>query len=113
MEKMLFNDISGAEVGQCVYTTMLNEEGKIIDDLIIFRVEENKYWLSTLYIDQMQSWFNEHSDSFDVEYEAITEVTTMYAVQGPNSRDILNIIVDENRDDEKFIRLVGRKMYKV
>src|SRR5690625_6073705 len=90
MEKMLFNDISGAEVGQCVYTTMLNEEGKIIDDLIIFRVEENKYWLSTLYIDQMQSWFNEHSDGFDVEYEDITEVTTMYAVQGDRKSTRLN-----------------------
>src|SRR5690625_6657612 len=35
MDKMFVNDISGADVGQGVYTTMLNEEGKIIDDLII------------------------------------------------------------------------------
>src|SRR5690625_3131646 len=58
----------------------------------------------------MQSWFNEHSDGFDVEYEDITEVTTMYAVQGPKSRDTLNKIVDENLDDVKFTRIVDRKI---
>src|SRR5690625_7200053 len=42
MDKMFVNDISGADVGQGVYTTMLNEEGKIIDDLIIFRVRSEE-----------------------------------------------------------------------
>lgn len=110
MDKMFVNNISGADVGQGVYTTMLNEEGKIIDDLIIFRVEENTYWLSTLYIDQMLSWFDTHSDGFDVTFEDITEVTTMYAVQGPNSRKVLNEILNENIDDVKFTRIVDRKI---
>lgn len=110
MDKMFVNNISGADVGQGVYTTMLNEKGEITDDLIIFRVEEDTYWLSTLYIEQMISWFDTHSDGFDVEYKDITEVTTMYAIQGPNSRKVLNEILDENIDDLKFTRIVDRNI---
>lgn len=110
MDKMFVNNIGGAEVGKGVYTTMLNEEGKIIDDLIIFRIEENKYWLSTLYIEQMLEWFNKHSEGFDVSFKDITEETTMYAIQGPNSRDMLNEFLDEDINDLKFTRIVDRNI---
>jgi aminomethyltransferase len=44
------NPIAKTKVGSARYTTMLNEDGIIIDDVIVFRLEENKYWISTLYI---------------------------------------------------------------
>src|SRR5690625_1100843 len=110
MDKMFVNNLSGADVGKGVYTTMLNEEGKIIDDLIIFRIEENKYWLSTLYIEQMQSWFDQHKEGFDVAYKDITKETTMYAVQGPKSRDLLNTFLDEDINDLAFTRITDRKI---
>lgn len=41
MDKMFVNDISGKAVGQGVYTSELNEDGEMIDDLIVFRMEED------------------------------------------------------------------------
>lgn len=110
MDKMFVNNISGADVGQGVYTTMLNEEGHIIDDVIIFRMEEDMYWISTLYIDAMFKWFDQYSDGFDVEFEDIKDITTMYAVQGPNSRAVLNEILAENINDLKFTRIAENKI---
>ena len=49
LEYMFPNDIAALEVGRNRYTTMLNEKGQIIDDVVIWCMEENKYWVSTLY----------------------------------------------------------------
>ncbi len=110
MDKMFVNDISGADVGQGVYTSMLDEDGHIIDDVIIFRMEEDMYWISTLYIEEMISWFDKYSDDFDVEFEDIKDITTMYAVQGPDSMKVLNKILDKELDDLKFTRLLENKI---
>src|SRR5699024_6457329 len=110
MDKMFVNNLSDAEVGKGVYTTMLNEDGKIIDDLIIFRIKDNKYWLSNLYIEQMQSWFDQHKDGFEVDYKDITKETTMFAVQGPKSKDLLNSFLDEDINDLAFTRILDRKI---
>lgn len=110
MDKIFVNDISGAEVIQGKYTTMLNEKGHIIDDVIIFHMEEDIYWISTLYIDEMLSWFGSHSKGFDVEFSDITDVTTMYAVQGPKSREVLNKILSDDINDLKFARMIENKI---
>ena len=110
MDKMFVNNISGASVGQGKYTSMLNEAGHIIDDVIIFRIEENVYWISTLYIEEMLDWFDDYVNDYDVDFEDITDETTMYAVQGPDSRTVLNKILSENIDDLKFARIMDNKI---
>ncbi|MDN6196165.1 MAG: aminomethyltransferase family protein, partial [Atopostipes suicloacalis] len=113
MDKMFVNDISGKDVGQGVYTSMLNEEGEMIDDLIIFRMEENMYWLSTLYIDQMMEVFNKYSKDYEVNFTDIRDTTVMYAVQGPDSTKTLNKILDQSIDDLKFTRIMSNKIDNV
>lgn len=110
MDKMFVNDISGADVGQGVYTSMLNEEGKMIDDVIIFRMKDNMYWISTLYIEEMLAFFDKFSDGYDVKFTDIKDITVMYAVQGPDSLKTLNKILDDNIDDLKFTRIVSNKI---
>lgn len=110
MDKMFVNNISGKDVGQGVYTSMLNEDGEMIDDLIVFRMEENMYWLSTLYIDQMLEVFNKYSDGYDVEFTDIRDSTVMYAVQGPDSTKTLNKILDEPVDELKFFHIRPAKI---
>lgn len=113
MDKMFVNDISGKEVGQGVYTSMLNEDGEMIDDLIVFRMEEDMYWLSTLYIDQMLEVFNKYSDGYDVEFTDIRDSTVMYAVQGPDSTKTLNKILDKPVDELKFFHIRPGKIEDV
>lgn len=110
LDKMFVANISGSGLGEGVYTTMLNESGTITDDLIVFHMEDNMYWVSTLYIEEMLAWFGKHSDGLDVEFKDIKDVTTMYAVQGPRSADVLNGFLAENIDDLKFSWLVDNKI---
>lgn len=105
LDKIFVNDIKNMKNTHALYTTMLNEEGKIIDDVIIFRLEDDKYLISTLYIDKMIKWFDKFKDGFDVDYKNITDKLTMFAIQGPKSRELVNKIVDKDINNLKFFTI--------
>ncbi|MCD8155552.1 MAG: aminomethyltransferase family protein [Clostridiales bacterium] len=110
LDKIFVAAVSKAKVGEAKYSTMLNEDGIIIDDVIIFHISTEIYWVSTLYIDEMIAWFNAHKAEENVSYEEITKVTTMYAVQGPNSRILLDDILDTNIDNLKYFHIEDNKI---
>ena len=98
------NKISTLKVGRDRYTTMLNEEGEIIDDVVIMRLEEEKYWVSTLYGTKCDDWFYFHSDGYDIDTSEITEDWHMFSVQGPKSKDVLNGISEGGVEELKFFQ---------
>ncbi|NLN98592.1 MAG: aminomethyl transferase family protein [Eubacteriaceae bacterium] len=105
LDKMFVNNIGTSKIGQAVYTTMLNESGIIIDDVIIFRLEDELFWVSTLYIDEMFKWFDNYKSDFDVNLKNITDDWTMYAVQGPKSAAVLNDLLKNKVDDMAFLTI--------
>ena len=68
LDYLFVNSIYKAVVGRTKYTTMLNEDGKIIDDTIVMHMGENHYWVSTLYAPQFIKWADAHRSGFDVSY---------------------------------------------
>lgn len=74
----------------------LNEEGIIIDDVIVFRIQDETFWVSTLFIDELITWFDAHKAGEQVTYREITDITAMYAVQGSDSRKVLNAFSAKN-----------------
>ncbi|MGI5949810.1 aminomethyltransferase family protein [Peptoniphilus sp.] len=110
LDKIFVNSIQGIDVGKAVYSTTLNENGIIIDDVIIFRIEDERYWISTLYIKELIEWLDSHKDGEDVSYEDITSKVTMFAVQGPKSRDLINKLVDKSIEDLKFFHIIDNSV---
>ena len=102
LDYVFVNSIGKTKLKGAKYTTMLNEEAIIIDDVIVFRLEDSLYWVSTLFIDKMIEWFDKHKKDFDVDYKNITPSVAMWAVQGPDSKDVLNKMLGKNLDPMKF-----------
>lgn len=102
LDRMLANPIANIKLGKERYTTMLNEQGEIIDDVVVFRHEENKYWVSSLFVHHMIPWFDAHKGDAQVSYEDVTPKWHMYAVQGPRSRDMVNSLVKDTVEELKF-----------
>lgn len=96
------NKIKTLKVGRDRYTTMLNEQGEIIDDVVIMRMDEGRYWVSTLYATKTDDWWYYHQGDYDVEWSEITDEWQMYAVQGPKSPELMNRILKEPVDDLRF-----------
>lgn len=80
---------------------MLDESGRIIDDVIVMHMDENLYWVSTLYASQLLKWIHSHSEGFDISCSDITKRNDMYAVQGPQSNAFMNVLADAPVDDLK------------
>ena len=106
LDWILVNTIVGLPVGEGRYTTMLDEDGGIIDDLVVFHKAEGLWWLSTLYGPHMVKWFDSHSEGYEVAYEDITQEIDMYAVQGPSSTKVMNDLLADSVDGLKRFQLL-------
>lgn len=104
------NSIGTLKVSRARYTTMLNDNGEIIDDVVIFRMEEARFWVSTLYVYQLMDWMEQHKGDFNVTWENITSNWDMYAVQGPESQKIVNALVKEPVDGQKFFQILDNEI---
>ena len=102
LELLCANPIGNLKIGKERYTTMLDDDGLIIDDVVIFRWEEQKYWISTLFCHRLWAWYDAHKGDLDVNYVQITKQYHMYAVQGPKALELVNGLAKETVDDLKF-----------
>ncbi len=105
LDYMFPNDIASLAVGRDRYTVMLNEDGEIIDDVVVMRVSEDTYWVSTLFATKLDDWWYFHQGDYDVEWSEITEDWAMYAVQGPRSRELVNVLAEKSVDGLKFFEI--------
>ena len=75
------------ESGKALYTCMLNEQGGVIDDLIVYHMHGNWYRMvvNSATREKDLAWIREHAAPFGVEVEEGSALA-MLAVQGPNAR---------------------------
>ena len=102
LDHMFANPVANLAVGRDRYTTMLNEQGEIVDDVVVMRLAEDRFWVSTLYVTKLAAWFESHKGSSQVSFENVTPKYDMYSVQGPKSKDVINLIAEDGVDDLKF-----------
>lgn len=92
VRRLLCNDIERISPGRCQYTMILNPDGGVVDDLIVWWWEEGHFWV-------MPNAVNHHRvmAAFDAEPDTIVEdlreTTALVAVQGPEAVEHLNAII--------------------
>jgi len=102
LQFMTTNDISKASAGKGIYSLFCNAEGGIIDDDIIYRLDEDEYLIITnaSQAETMTRWLNEHRPG-GIEIIDNTEDYCLIALQGPRSPELLTVIFGENPDGYK------------
>jgi len=91
-QKLLTNDITNVEPGKCVYTHLPDNEARIIDDLIVTKISKGKYFCvpNASMIDIDGKWIRDNSS---VEVIDLSLELTCLAVQGPNARELLKLVL--------------------
>lgn len=110
LQKIYISDISKVAVGRSKYTASLDENGEIIDDVIVMHMAEGLYWVSDLYGPRLLPWIKKHKGDADIHAKIITYDWDMYAVQGPDSLKAMNAMLDEPVDDLKRFGICKRKL---
>ena len=96
IQRVTSNDASRLVAGKAQYSCLPNNEGGIVDDLIVYCLEENKAYMLVVNasnIDKDWNWISQFNTE-GVEMHNISDKTCLLAIQGPNATKILEPLTD-------------------
>jgi len=92
IQQVTTNDASKLTKGKAQYSCLTNEQGGIVDDLIVYCLEENKAYMlvvNAANIEKDWNWIANFNKDFGAEMHNISDKTCLLAIQGPNATKIL------------------------
>lgn len=91
LQHLLSNDISKIAINQAQYNAMLYAEGGVVDDLLVYKLEESRYLLcvNAANIEKDFDWMNAHTENFNVTITNESASYAQIALQGPLAQDVL------------------------
>jgi aminomethyltransferase len=96
IQRVTSNDASKLAAGKAQYSCLPNEEGGIVDDLLVYCIEPNKVYMLVVNASNIEkdwNWITKHNLS-NAEMHNISDKTCLLAVQGPNATKILQPLAD-------------------
>lgn len=89
------NDVSGAPVGQCFYGMMLNQNGGVVDDLLVYKRGEESYFLviNASNIEKDVDWIRSNREGFNVEIDHLSDALGELAIQGPDAEKVVTEVL--------------------
>ena len=102
VQHIFTNDIAGAPVGKIYYGMMCYENGGTVDDLLVYKIGENDFFLviNASNIDKDWAWMQEHAKGFDIDLQNRSDFYGQIALQGPEAEDVM----------ERVLRLACKEM---
>ena len=107
LDRIVTQNVTKCPVGRVLYTPWCNDDGKIIDDGLLVRLDEQFFRLTAgepcLY------WLEDNVAGLDVTIEDVTDLGVL-ALQGPFSRQLLKTITDADLDQLKYFHLLKAEL---
>jgi aminomethyltransferase len=98
MNYVITNNVSMLSPNSAQYSVMCNENGGILDDFVVYRLELEKFMMvfNASNRDKDYNWIVKNAKGFNVKIEEISDKVAMVAVQGPNAERTLQKISSED-----------------
>ncbi len=114
LSRMMVRDISKLKVGRVTYCCWCDDEGKVVDDGTVTRLDDHLYRVTAA--DPSYHWIERLGRSYDAKIEDVSASLGALALQGPTSRDILRAATDVDVDALKFFgaasgHMAGRRIW--
>lgn len=118
LQRLMTNDIARMETGQALYTFMCYPEGGVIDDLIVYKMDEGDYMLvvNAANIGKDFEWLQKHREGDAPELIDLSDEMGLLALQGPAAERILAGITEapvDRLESFRFLRDVKIGGYEV
>jgi len=93
---LLTRNISAMKINQGHYTVMCNTRGGIIDDLVVFRLEEDTFFMVYNASNRKKDydWIFSRAKDFNAQIRDVSDEVAMFAIQGPKTLDTLQSLSD-------------------
>jgi aminomethyltransferase len=111
IQRVTSNDASKLTNGKAQYSCFPNENGGIIDDLIVYCIEENKVYMLVVNASNIEKDWNwvVKNNTNNVEMHNISDKTCLLAIQGPNATKMLQALTDIDIMNLKYYTFVKGK----
>ena len=95
VQHIFTNDVKGAPDGQVFYGMMCYENGGTVDDLLVYRMKENDFFLviNAANIDKDWAWMCDQAKGFDIDLQNMSEHYGQLAVQGPQAETVVEEVL--------------------
>lgn len=95
------NDVSKLVAGKIQYSCFPNDRGGIVDDLLVYMMNENDYMLvvNAANIEKDWDWVNRYTGKYEVEVKNISDDLSQIAIQGPATTEALQKLTDVKLDE--------------
>lgn len=95
VQHIFTNDVKGLEAGKILYGMMLHENGGTIDDLLVYKEADDRFFLviNAANIDKDYAWISSEAQKYDVKAENQSEYYGQIAVQGPDTERIVESVL--------------------
>jgi aminomethyltransferase len=111
VQRVTTNDASKLAAGKAQYSSLTNEKGGIVDDLLVYCVEENNVYMLVVNASNIEkdwNWISQHNNK-NAEMHNISDKTALLAIQGPNATKILQALTDMDIMNLKYYTFVKGK----
>jgi aminomethyltransferase len=102
MDRVVVRDVSSCRIGQVLYTTWCDDDGKVIDDGTLSRLSEDHFRMTSAV--RALHWLQDNAVGLDVEIEDVSEQYAAVSLQGPTSRDLLRRLGATELEGLRFFR---------
>jgi aminomethyltransferase len=108
IQKVTSNDASKLEVGRAQYSCLPNEDGGIVDDLIVYRVKPETYLLVVNAANIEKDWehISGYNGEFGAEMRNISEAYSLLAIQGPKAAEAMQALTSVDLKGIPFYHFV-------
>ncbi|MFA6083315.1 glycine cleavage system aminomethyltransferase GcvT [Mucilaginibacter sp.] len=95
IQRVTSNDAAKLYDGKVQYSCLPNEDGGIVDDLLVYRIDDKTYMLvvNASNIEKDWNWISKYN-TFGVDMKNISDRTSLLAIQGPKAADALQSLTD-------------------
>lgn len=103
IQKITSNDASKLTPGRAQYSCFPNKSGGIVDDLIVYKINDEEYMLvvNASNMEKDWNWVNENND-LGVELENASDQYCLFAVQGPKATQVLQKLTDVDLNEIRY-----------
>lgn len=108
IQRVTTNDISQLTAGKAQYSCLPNKTGGIVDDLLVYCLDENKAYMLVVNSSNIQkdwNWISKYNTN-NAEMHDISDKTCLLAIQGPNATKILQPLMDIDIMNLKYYTFV-------
>ena len=116
VRRLLVNEVQDMEPGQLRYSTMCNQEGGIVDDVTVYKFDDEHFMVVTSSGPRLKTyrWISEHAEGASAYVTDMTAAVALPVVQGPRSRRFLGTIVEDvDLDSLRFFRFTTCRIDEV